>query len=157
MGNGTAQAAKTNPEKAQGKVQEKAETQKPANTSMKSYFKQQMKQAPTKQEKRTERAEQKLREAWVEHDDRPRTKDGRLAKEKGRKQVRMRPGGLTQIQMMIHNHEEFSGMSNDAIAARVGCSVSSVRRVKAELRKQGYYPTTITQRVHAALKKAKPE
>ena len=106
----------------------------------------------TKSEKRKQRAEKKIREALVAGDIRPRTKAGRLAKDKGKKAVRMRPSGLTHIQMMIDHHEEFSGMSNEAIAGRVGCSVSSVKRVKIELRKQGYYPYTIAQRVQAVLK-----
>jgi len=91
----------------------------------------------------------------IKDDPRPRTKSGRLVKPAGRKEVRMRPGSVAHIQTMIDNHEEFSGMSNETIAGRVGCSVSSVRRVKAELRKQGLYPTTIKERVQAALKTAK--
>ena len=127
------------------------ETGKTSLTSMKDYYKSQPDQLTAK-EKRKLRAADKIRQAQVTGDTRPRTKAGRLAKETGKKAVRMRPGGLTHIQMMIDHHEEFSGMSNDAIAARVGCSVSSVRRVKTELRKQGYYPVTIAQRVQAVLK-----
>ena len=120
-------------------------------TPMKDFYKAQPEQLTAK-ERRKLRAADKIRRAQVEGDTRLRTKAGRLAKEKGKKPVRMRPGGLTHIQMMIENHEEFSGMSNDAIAGRVGCSVSSVRRIKTELRKQGYYPYTIAQRVQAVLK-----
>ena len=127
---------------------------KPVEAMSASIHRIQRKQADQlkKSEKRKQRAEKKIREALVTGDTRPRTKAGRLAKETGKKAVRMRPGGLTHIQMMIDHHEEFSGMSNDAIAGRVGCSVSSVRRVKTELRKQGYYPLTIAQRVQAVLK-----
>ena len=125
---------------------------KPADTTPVEAMSASIHKIQRKQTERKQRAEEKTRHALIAGDTRPRTKSGRLAKQKGKKAVRMRPGGLTHIQMMIDQHEEFSGMSNEAIAGRVGCSVSSVRRVKTELRKQGYYPLTIAQRVQAVLK-----